>query len=92
MLRATLILEVPRGLLIKQEEHHDNDVEGYTGQHLIRGEEGFTFTVDQYTYSQHEEHVDIRLSEPVDDEGLHRDPMQALPRHGWEHHLTWPTR
>ncbi|GAB3192396.1 hypothetical protein [Nesterenkonia suensis] len=90
MLTATLILKVRGGMLVKEEEHHDNDVEGYTGQHLIRGEEGFTFTVEQYTYSQHREHAEIQLSEPVDDEGLHRDPQQALPRFGWEHHLVWP--
>lgn len=81
MLTATLTLALDGAVLIKQEEHHANDVEGYTGEHLIRGEEGFTFCVVEC--AQHDEHVDIWLSDPVDDEGLHRDPARVLPRFGW---------
>lgn len=90
MLTATLILKVRQGVLVKHEEHHDNDVEGYTGEHLIRGEEGFTFVVDHFY--QHGVEAKLELSDPIDDEGLHRDPMRALPGHGWSHHLVWPPR
>ncbi|WP_261624708.1 hypothetical protein [Nesterenkonia marinintestina] len=77
----TMRLTTQGSTLIKEEEHPTSIIDGFTGEHLLRGAEGFVFQVDRV--EQDGDHVVVTLSDPVDEEGLNRDPVRALFHEGW---------
>ncbi len=83
----TLRLTHHGSVLIFQQELDSTLIDGYTGEHLLRSEEGFAFQIDHVEHivsdENEAEQMILDLSQPVDEEGLHRDPVMALLRHGW---------
>lgn len=77
----TMRLRMQGSTLVKEEEHPTTLIDGFTGEHLLRGSEGFVFQVDHV--EQDGDHVVLTLSDPVDEEGLRRDPVRALIHEGW---------